>query len=84
MYLQPNQAPQSHDDAKEVRQMNLFVLKTWLDTKFRTDEDGASLVEYILLVALIALAVIAASSSCATRCLTSSARLGSKLSTNGS
>ena len=40
--------------------MNLFVLKTWLETKFRNDEDGASLVEYILLVALIALAVIAA------------------------
>jgi pilus assembly protein Flp/PilA len=40
--------------------MNLFVLKTWLETKLRKDEDGASLVEYILLVALIALAVIAA------------------------
>ena len=40
--------------------MNLFVLKTWLETKLHKDEDGASLVEYILLVALIALAVIAA------------------------
>ena len=40
--------------------MNLFVLKTWIETKFGRDEDGASLVEYILLVALIALAVIAA------------------------
>ena len=40
--------------------MNLFVLKTWLETKLNKDEDGASLVEYILLVALIALAVIAA------------------------
>jgi len=40
--------------------MNLFVLKTWLETKMHKDEDGASLVEYILLVALIALAVIAA------------------------
>ena len=40
--------------------MNLFVLKTWLETKFCKDEQGASLVEYILLVALIALAVIAA------------------------
>jgi len=40
--------------------MNLFVLKTWLETKFQKDEQGASLVEYILLVALIALAVIAA------------------------
>ena len=40
--------------------MNLFVLKTWLEAKLNKDEEGASLVEYILLVALIALAVIAA------------------------
>jgi Flp pilus assembly pilin Flp len=40
--------------------MNLFVLRTWLQAKFGTDEEGASMVEYILLVALIALAVIAA------------------------
>ena len=40
--------------------MNLFVLKTWLQARFTTDERGANLVEYILLVALIALAVIAA------------------------
>jgi pilus assembly protein Flp/PilA len=40
--------------------MNLYVLKTWLDAKFAKDERGANLVEYILLVALIALAVIAA------------------------
>ena len=40
--------------------MNLFVLKTWLQAKFANDEHGANLVEYILLVALIALAVIGA------------------------
>ncbi len=40
--------------------MNLFVLKTWLQARFTNDERGANLVEYILLVALIALAVIAA------------------------
>ena len=40
--------------------MNLFVLRTWLQAKFTKDERGASMVEYILLVALIALAVIAA------------------------
>jgi Flp pilus assembly pilin Flp len=40
--------------------MNFFVLKTWLQAKFTKDERGANLVEYILLVALIALAVIAA------------------------
>ena len=40
--------------------MNLFVLKTWLQAKFTKDERGANLVEYILLVSLIAMAVIAA------------------------
>ncbi|MFN8027951.1 MAG: Flp family type IVb pilin [Acidimicrobiia bacterium] len=40
--------------------MNFFILKTWLEAKFAKDERGASMVEYILLVALIALAVIAA------------------------
>jgi pilus assembly protein Flp/PilA len=40
--------------------MNLFLLRTWLEAKFTKDEQGASMVEYILLVALIALAVIAA------------------------
>jgi len=40
--------------------MNLFVTRAWLQAKFGGDEDGASMVEYILLVALIALAVIAA------------------------
>ena len=39
--------------------MDLFALRTWLRAKFDA-EDGANLVEYILLVALIALAVIAA------------------------
>jgi Flp pilus assembly pilin Flp len=40
--------------------MNLFVFRTWLQAKFTKNERGASMVEYILLVALIALAVIAA------------------------
>ena len=40
--------------------MNLFVMRTWLEGKFTATERGASMVEYILLVALIALAVIAA------------------------
>ena len=40
--------------------MNLFILKTWLETKFVKDEQGANLVEYILLVAFIALVVIVA------------------------
>jgi Flp pilus assembly pilin Flp len=40
--------------------MNLMILKTWLETKLARDERGANLVEYILLVALIALLVIGA------------------------
>jgi Flp pilus assembly pilin Flp len=40
--------------------MNLFVLRTWLQAKFTKDERGANLVEYLLLVSLIAMAVMAA------------------------
>jgi pilus assembly protein Flp/PilA len=40
--------------------VNIFVLKSWLEAKLVREERGATLVEYILLVALIALAVIAA------------------------
>lgn len=40
--------------------MNLFVLKTWLQAKFNTDERGASMVEYGLLLALIAVVAIIA------------------------
>jgi len=40
--------------------MNLFVIRTWLQARFTASERGASMVEYILLVALIALAVLAA------------------------
>ena len=40
--------------------MNLFVVRTWLEARFTATERGASMVEYILLVALICLAVLAA------------------------
>ena len=40
--------------------MDLFVLRTWLQARFRRDERGANLVEYLLLVSLIAIAVIGA------------------------
>ena len=63
--------------------MNLFLLKTWLDTKLHKDEDGASLVEYILLVALIALAVIAAVIFLRSQVQDKFSEAGSKLSTNG-
>jgi pilus assembly protein Flp/PilA len=51
----------AHHEAREKgKTMNLFVLRTWLEARFTATERGASMVEYILLVALIALAVIAA------------------------
>jgi len=40
--------------------MDLYILKTWLQARFTNDERGANLVEYILLIALIAILVIAA------------------------
>ena len=64
--------------------MNLFVLKTWLETKLHKDEDGASLVEYILLVALIALAVIAAVVFLKNQVNSKFNDAGSKLSSSGS
>ena len=63
--------------------MNLFVLKTWLEAKFAKDERGASMVEYILLVALIALAVIAAVVFLRTQVQSKFSDAGSKLSTSG-
>ena len=64
--------------------MNLFVLKTWLQAKFTNDERGANLVEYILLVALIALAVIAAVVFLRGQVSSKFNETGSKLSTNDS
>jgi Flp pilus assembly pilin Flp len=40
--------------------VNLFMFRNWLSASLSRDERGANLVEYILLVSLIALAVIAA------------------------
>ena len=40
--------------------MDLFVLTTWLKARARTNERGANLVEYLLLLAFIAIIVIVA------------------------
>ena len=64
--------------------MNFFVLKTWLQARFAKDERGANLVEYILLVALIALAVVAAVVFLRGQVSDKFNETGSKLSTNGS
>src|SRR3954447_19472253 len=64
--------------------MNLFVMRTWLEAKFAKDEKGASMVEYILLVALIALAVIAAVVFLKNQVNGKFNDAGSKLSSSGS
>ncbi|MFM8304896.1 MAG: Flp family type IVb pilin [Actinomycetota bacterium] len=63
--------------------MNLFVLTTWLKTKLAKDETGANLVEYVLLVALIALAVIAAVIFLRDQVSDKFNEAGSQLSSNG-
>jgi Flp pilus assembly pilin Flp len=63
--------------------MNLFVLRTWLQARLAKDEQGANLVEYILLVALIALAVIAAVVFLRGQVSSKFNEAGSKLSSNG-
>jgi Flp pilus assembly pilin Flp len=40
--------------------MNLDLLRTWIRARFARDERGANLIEYLLLVSLIAIAVMAA------------------------
>ena len=40
--------------------VDLFILKTWMQAKFTNDERGASMVEYGLLLALIAVIAIVA------------------------
>ena len=43
--------------------MDLFILKTWLQAKFASDERGTSMVEYGLLLALIAVIALVAVST---------------------
>ena len=64
--------------------MNLFVVRTWLQARFTKTERGASMVEYILLVALIALAVIAAVVFLRGQVSDKFNDAGSKISANGS
>ena len=71
-------------EKKGLSQMNLFVLRTWLQAKLNKDETGASMVEYILLVALIALAVIAAVVFMRGQMQDSFSDAGSSLSNSGS
>lgn len=38
--------------------MNLLYVKAWLQTRFANSERGATMIEYVLLAALIAVVVI--------------------------
>ena len=38
--------------------MDLFLVKTWLKARFANTERGATMVEYVLILALIAILVI--------------------------
>jgi Flp pilus assembly pilin Flp len=40
--------------------MDLFIFRTWLSAKLHRNEQGANLVEYILLIAFIAIVVLIA------------------------
>ena len=40
--------------------MNLFIFKAWLNARTATNERGANLVEYLLLLAFIAIIVLVA------------------------
>jgi Flp pilus assembly pilin Flp len=64
--------------------MNLFVFRTWLEARFTATERGASMVEYILLVALIALAVLAAVTFLSRTVNEAYNREGSQISSAGS
>ena len=59
--------------------MNLTQLVCWIQTRFHRGEDGASLVEYALLVALIAIVCIAAISFVGTSASTKFSNVGSGL-----
>jgi pilus assembly protein Flp/PilA len=56
---EPKPAPTSATKTGGI-QVNLFVLKSWITAKFTSDERGATMVEYGLLLALVAVAAIIA------------------------
>ena len=59
--------------------MNLTILKAWLQAKFSSDETGAALVEYALLVALIAVVCIIAITTLGKNASTKFSSVGSSL-----
>ena len=53
MSATPKALTTAHQPSEEV--VNLFVLKTWLKARFGSDQRGASMVEYGMLLLFIAI-----------------------------
>ena len=64
--------------------MNLVAIWTYLQTRFNRDEKGASLVEYVLLVALIAVVCIVALQLLGSSASTKLQSVGNSISSAGS
>jgi pilus assembly protein Flp/PilA len=63
--------------------MNLYVLKTWLQARFTNTERGATMVEYILILALIAILVIGVVAALGNRVSSKFSQASSGLGTAG-
>jgi len=59
--------------------VDLFILKTWLESKLLKDDRGASMVEYGLLVALIAVIAIVAVKLVGTKVSSNFSNVGNSL-----
>jgi pilus assembly protein Flp/PilA len=59
--------------------VDLFILKTWLESKLLKDDTGASMVEYGLLVALIAVVAIVAVKLVGTRVSSNFSNVGNNI-----
>src|SRR5204862_5251445 len=68
----------------ESKKMNLLGIWTNLQSRFNRDEKGASLVEYVLLVALIAVVCIVALQLLGSSASTKLQSVGNSISTAGS
>ena len=64
--------------------MNLLGIWTYLQSRFNRDEKGASLVEYVLLVALIAVVCIVALNLLGSSASTKLLSVGNSISSAGS
>jgi len=64
--------------------MNLLGIWTYLQSRFNRDEKGASLVEYVLLVALIAVVCIVALQLLGSSASTKLQSVGNSISSAGS